>query len=117
MVGARALYRNEMQYGDVQRPKPGQSPKPKKKPGRYVAALGFTAIFAMISLFQFALLTENQLRIDKLSGDLKSICAQNERLGVEVAKLKSVARIEDIAKVKLNMIEPESHQIVYVNEF
>jgi len=71
----------------------------------------------MTSLYQFALLTEGQFRMEHLSMELKEVRAQNERLGVEVAKLKSVARIEDIAKEKLNMTKPESHRIFYINEY
>ena len=115
MIEARALYRDRLQH-EVYRPRPEREAKPKKKKARYILTVGLMAITAMTSLVQSALLTEGQFRLEKLASELKSISAQNERLGVEVANLKSVARIEDIAKVKLNMTEPESHQIVYINE-
>ena len=61
------------------------------------------------------LLSESQYRLNNLQSEIQNIEFQNERLRVEIAKLKSVARIEDIAKNKLNMKEPGNQQIIFYN--
>jgi len=88
--------------------------QPHKK-GRLILILGIIAAIAIIILLRYSQITESQYRISKLKSDLSDLNAQNERLRVESANLSSVARIEDIAKNKLNMRAPESRQIIYLN--
>jgi cell division protein FtsL len=119
LLEARVLQRDsrDFQHQEIYSPRPQRPTETKKKKGRYVLTFGVIALSAMMSLSQFALLTEGQFRMERLNSELNNINAQNERLAVEVARLKSVARIEEIAKAKLNMIEPESHQIIYIDEY
>jgi cell division protein FtsL len=97
--------------------KPKQRPakRPQKK-GKTIVSLVFIAIAVMFMLLRFSAINESQIRVNELQAELKSITDQNERLRVEVASLKAVARVEDIAKNRLNMIEPGSSQIIYIND-
>ncbi len=81
----------------------------------YIARLVCIAFLAFLPLYRFSVITESQYRVAELQSEIKNIDSQNERLKVEIANLKSVARIEDIAKNKLNMNEPGSQQIIYLN--
>jgi cell division protein FtsL len=112
-IERRRLYHETLQT--YEKPIHREKVRPHKK-GRYILVLALVALMAIILLSRFSMITESQYRIEKLKNELKNIEEQNQRLKVEVANLKSVARIEDIAKNKLNMIEPDSHQIVYLNE-
>ena len=82
---------------------------------RYIARLVCVVLLTFLPVYRFSVITESQYRLDKLQSEIKNIGSQNERLRVEIANLKSVARIEDIAKNKLNMKEPENEQIIYFN--
>ena len=73
------------------------------------------ALLAFLLLSRYAFLSESQYRLNNLQSEIQNIEFQNERLRVEIAKLKSVARIEDIAKNKLNMKEPGNQQIIFYN--
>lgn len=82
---------------------------------RYILRLIAIALLFFLPLYRFSVISESQYRLEKLQSEIKDINMQNERLKVEIAKLKSIARIEDIAKNKLNMKEPENQQIIYLN--
>ena len=82
---------------------------------RCIARLIVIALLVFLPLYRFSVITESQYRLEKLKSEIKDIDMQNERLKVEIANLKSIARIEDIAKNKLNMKEPENQQIIYLN--
>ncbi|MDD4569027.1 MAG: cell division protein FtsL [Tepidanaerobacteraceae bacterium] len=81
----------------------------------YIVRLVVTALLAFLLLSRFAYITESQYRLHTLQSEINNIESQNERLRVEIASLKSVARIEEIAKNKLNMKEPRNDQIIYLN--
>lgn len=93
---------------------PHKKVQPLKK-GRLILAVTLIAIIAILILSRYSAITEAQYRISKMKAEIKEINAQNERLQVEIANLNSVARIEDIAKNKLNMKEPESEQVIYIS--
>jgi len=82
---------------------------------RYILRLIVVALFVFMLLYRFSVITEYQYKVEKLQSEIKDIDMQNERLRVEIANLKSIARIEDIAINKLNMKEPENQQIIYFN--
>lgn len=82
---------------------------------KYIIKLFCIVLLALLPLYRFAVITETQDRINKLQIEAKELEAQNEQLKVEVANLKSIKRIEEIARGKLSMKEPESYQIFYLN--
>ncbi|HHW02997.1 MAG TPA: cell division protein FtsL [Thermoanaerobacterales bacterium] len=113
-VAKRQWNRQGYEYDYKYYREPRKKTNPHKK-GRLILALGIIAVVAIIILSRYSMITESQYRISKLKAELKDLTAQNERLRVEVADLSSVARIEDIARNKLNMKAPESRQIIYLN--
>ena len=109
----RHIYRNP--NVDRYKKKQHQSRKRPHK-GIYIIKLLFIALTAFMLVSQFSTITEKQYRVEKLQAELKDTEAQNDKLRVEIANLKSVSRIDDIAKNKLNMIEPHKQQIIYLYE-
>lgn len=110
----RNVYRERQSPYQHPRRQPGRERRPQHK-GMYIVKLILVALTAFFLVSQYSAITASQYRIEKLKANLKNTEAQNERLKVEIANLKSVARIEDIARNKLNMMEPENHQIIYIN--
>jgi len=108
------IYRERPDINDRKRREPDKKRRLPK--GLYIIKLLFVALIAFFLLFRFSTITESQYRLSKLQSELKNTQAENEKLKVEIANLRSVARVEDIARNKLNMIEPDSHQIIYLNE-
>ena len=108
----RNFYREKVYQDDIniQRRKASSNHKL-----RCIARLIVIALLVFLPLYRFSVITESQYRLEKLKSEIKDIDMQNERLKVEIANLKSIARIEDIAKNKLNMKEPENQQIIYLN--
>jgi cell division protein FtsL len=113
-VVRRQWYGQRYEHNYDHTPELRKKTQPHKK-GRLILTLGIIAVVAIIILSRYSMITESQYRISKLKTDLKDLSAQNERLRVEVANLSSVARIENIARNKLNMKAPESRQIIYLN--
>ncbi len=56
-------------------------------------------------------------RLDALRSTRASVEELNRRLGVELATLRSLARIEDKARRELGMVAPRPDQIVLAREF
>jgi len=82
---------------------------------RYIVRLVMVALLLFSVLYRFSIITEYQYKIEKLRSEIEGISMQNERLKVEIASLKSISRIEEIAVNKLNMKEPDKQQIIYIN--
>jgi cell division protein FtsL len=93
-----------------------QKPKPNNKKGRYILILALIGFIFLFLLSRFCAINETKYKIEKMKAELKNYEIQNERLKVEIAKLKSISRIEKIAKTELNMVEPESNQIIYLSK-
>jgi len=107
-------YREEAYRRDIQR-QPKQKVVPSNHKLRYIFRLIAVAFLLFLILYRFSIITEYQYRVERLQSEIQEINMQNERLKVEIANLKSIARIEDIAKNKLNMKEPDSQQIMYLD--
>lgn len=105
--------RREVYRHNRNRPK---TVKKQKKKGMSIVSLAVVACAVLFMLFRFSAINESQVRVNKLKAELKNVTEQSERLRVEAASLKAVARVEDIAKNKLNMREPGSSQIIYLND-
>ena len=73
----------------------------------------FTFILAFVCLF--AINTQKESEINANISELKKIEEANSVLQAEIAKNINLKEIEEIAKTKLNMQKPASHQIVYIN--
>lgn len=89
--------------------------KPENKKGRYIVTLALIGFVCLFVLSRFSAINETQYRIEKMKAELRNYEIQNERLKVEIANLKSISRIETLARNELNMVEPASNQIIYLN--
>lgn len=105
-------YREEAYRHDLHR-QPKKDTTPSNHKIRYIIRLMAVAVLLFVILYRFSIITEYQYRIERLQSEIQEINMQNECLKVEIANLKSIARIEDIAKNKLNMKEPDAQQIMY----
>ena len=94
---------------------PAHRKKPENKKGRYIITLALIGFLCLFLLSRFSAINETQYRIEKMKVELKNYEIQNERLKVEVANLKSISRIEELARNELNMVEPASEQIIYLS--
>jgi cell division protein FtsL len=110
----RTFYREQHEVLRHDTKKQQGKSRPNHK-ARYIARLVCIALLTFLPLYRFSVITESQYRLDTIQSEIKNVDSQNERLEVEIANLKAVARIEDIAKNKLNMKEPENQQIIYFN--
>jgi cell division protein FtsL len=82
----------------------------------------FTIIFiclifvtGMLVLNRYTVLAEKNLQITRLNRQLNELKSQNGHLSLNVAKLKSVDRIEGYAVKELGMIKPTVLTYVFVN--
>jgi len=108
----RSFYREEAYQREIHR---RQQKSHSNHKLRYILRLAVIALLLFAVLYRFSVITEYQYRIEKLQSEIEDISMQNERLRVEIASLKSIARIEDIAINKLNMKEPDNRQFIYLN--
>lgn len=108
----RSFYREEVYQREIHR---RQQKSHSNHKLRYILRLAVIALLLFAVLYRFSVITEYQYRIEKLQSEIEDISMQNERLRVEIASLKSIARIEDIAINKLNMKEPDNRQFIYLN--
>jgi cell division protein FtsL len=115
VVAERNLANQNYQERLKTRKQVARQPKKQTKKGHMVLTVIAIAIVVFFVMTRFSLLAENQYKIVQLQNELKVLEEENELLKVKVAKLKSVSRIENIAKQKLNMVEPNNHQIVYLD--
>lgn len=73
----------------------------------------FVSIFHVWSRFR---LVELNLQVSDASRKLKNLEQEQRQLQLEVASLKTPARIETIAKRELGMVVPGEEQIILVKE-
>jgi len=108
----RYYYKEKAYYHEIYKKQPKTRSNQKLQ---YVLRLAVIALLLFTVLYRFSVITEYQYKIEKLKSEIEEINVQNERLKVEIASLKSVARIENIAINKLNMKEPDKQQIIYID--
>ena len=53
-------------------------------------------------------------QLSQASSTQQELLKLNKQMKLEVASLKALARIENIAKNQLGLINPEPHQVVFV---
>jgi cell division protein FtsL len=104
------------QSGSVLKKKKKPRRRKKKKP----MPLPFiTLTILLISSLIFLVWSRIQVtqlgyRISQASHEQEQLLQKNSELKIEEASLKTPARIEDLAKNQLGLINPEPHQKVFV---
>lgn len=90
--------------------------KRQLKKGHYILMIFFVGIIVLSIVSRYSNIIERQYRIEKLESEIRTMEYENEVLKVKIADLKSVSRIEKLARTKLNMQEPSNKQIIYLRE-
>ncbi|KYO66674.1 cell division protein FtsL [Thermovenabulum gondwanense] len=86
----------------------------KLKKGRLILTVIALTLASLFLLFRAAAITEATYKIEKMKTELSQIKNDNEKLKIKIADLKSMSRIEQIAKNELKMQEPSSSQVIYI---
>ncbi|WP_192868107.1 cell division protein FtsL [Calderihabitans maritimus] len=84
------------------------------------AAIGLILVGFIIGLlltYEYARLAATGYKITRVKQEIAALQSANEKLQLEIAKLKSLERIEIIATTKLGMEKPRDKvQLVFINE-
>lgn len=88
----------------------------KKSNPMLKASTGAVILVGMILvyLFQVSLVTGAGYRLLEAQNQLSAVKNQNKALSVEIARLKSLDRIENIARNELNMVTPKGASVLAV---
>lgn len=93
-----------------------KSKKPKRnKKLKNLMLIFFIGSLSITLLFRYALIYQKSVALSKMELKVSEIENQNQQLKVKIASLSDLQKIEDVAKNKLGMVEPEKGQIVYIN--
>ncbi|SNX52795.1 cell division protein FtsL [Thermoanaerobacterium sp. RBIITD] len=93
-----------------------KSKKPKRnKKLKNLMLIFFIGSLSITLLFRYALIYQKSVALSKMESKVSEIENQNQQLKVKIASLSDLQKIEDVAKNKLGMVEPEKGQIVYIN--
>ena len=86
----------------------------------YKTALSlFVVVTIFISILIFFVWSRLQIthlgyQLSQANSTQQKLLKLNKQMKLEVASLKSLARIENIAKNQLGLINPEPHQVVFI---
>ncbi len=89
----------------------------QKKPRQKIKILGMVLLALMICFgmtFLATLVVSQGYKAAKIKQEINVLQRENERLQLEVARLKAPERIVRIAVDRLNMVKPQKEQICYV---
>jgi len=94
-------------------------PKIKVKKGRKIKVRLLLSVFVVFVLglsvlFRYVYIVESKYQLENMKRELSRIDKENKLLKVKLAELKSLDRIEKIAKSKLGMIEPGVNNFVFI---
>lgn len=104
----------------VHRPAAGDgSPRPraKGKPGHKLLLLGLVLLAIGLAFAKTYLAVQVIIKgyeLEALKKEIATIQRENERLQLEVARLKAPERIASVATMRLGMVEPKESQLYYV---
>ena len=89
----------------------------KAKTGNFKVYSTIIVFFTFVILFvcMFALNSHKETEINSNLAELKRLEEENNNLKVELNKNINLEEIEKVAKTKLNMQKPATHQLVYIN--
>ncbi|HEY8531737.1 MAG TPA: cell division protein FtsL [Limnochorda sp.] len=98
-----------------QQPRQGRRRALRLKPRARLAWIGVCVVLlAWQCIAQQAALFERSLEVARLEAELAELEEEILRLTVEKARLSSLARVEQVARTKLGMVEPGQVHVVHV---
>lgn len=108
----------QQQYGTNHQNSISPKRRAKKSAAGEKLAITGCVILALIVGILFtatqAMVTERSAEIIQVKSEISDLQNANERLKLEIAKLKSLDRIEMIARTELGMVQPELSSIQYI---
>lgn len=103
------------EHPDQEQPRQGRRKALRLKPRARLAWLGLCVVLlAWHCIAQQAALLERSLQVARLEAELAELEEEILRLTVEKARLSSLARVEQVARTKLGMVEPGQVHVVQV---
>jgi cell division protein FtsL len=98
------------------------SPPAGREKARWVrelsAILLVTAIVlagALLYVWQHIQVIHMGYRVERLNAELSGLIQEEKQLTLKLAQLKSLGRIEEIARARLRMVNPEPSQIIFLS--
>ncbi|HHY14003.1 MAG TPA: hypothetical protein GX526_05110, partial [Thermoanaerobacterales bacterium] len=64
--------------------------------------------------FRYAYIVESKYQLESMKKELAKIEETNQSLKIQLSKLKSLDRIESVARTELGMIEPNLDSIIFI---
>jgi cell division protein FtsL len=111
-------------YGDyIYQPRPVVRPRPKAKNKNknmllakvvVVGSVLFAVLIGLLLTATHAQITSKTDNIIRIKNEISDLQNTNERLKLEIARLKSLDRVELIATTELGMIQPGINEIEYI---
>jgi cell division protein FtsL len=109
-------------YGDYSyKPRPVAKPKPEAKKANNLAVKVAIVSCVLLAVITGLLLTATHTQITyktdniiQLKREISDLQNANERLKLEIARLKSLDRVEFIATTELGMIQPGINDVEYI---
>lgn len=82
----------------------------------FILTLVLIGLIVIAYIGQSLYITHLNYQLLELKKDLNQLKEDNHHLNIQLAQKRSLARIEEIARTKLHMIEPEKVEIVVLND-
>lgn len=111
------MLNRKIDYKDYSKNKKTSSQNKKKTDSSklirlYVAFVLFIGIILVLYIGQIVKITHLNYQIESLQTNLQNIEDSNHHLKLKLAKKSSLSQIEEMARNRLNMVDPKETQIV-----
>ena len=70
---------------------------------------------ALLYVWQHIQVIHMGYRVERLNAELSGLIQEEKQLTLKLAQLKSLGRIEEIARARLRMVNPEPSQIIFLS--
>lgn len=77
--------------------------------------ISIIALFFILYINQYVQLSRKSFMVEKLEDKKRKLESEKEHLQLKIAKLKSLERVERIAKEELNMEQPDNINYIVIN--
>ena len=70
---------------------------------------------ALLYVWQHIQVIHMGYQVERLNAELSGLIQEEKQLTLKLAQLKSLGRIEEIARARLRMVDPEPSQIIFLS--